>query len=94
VEEWRGHEKSWLGVVTSGPGPGGGAADFFLLRTSRMVTPTITNPERDQFGLGGVKAKDVIFAVHPDVFDQESLYSIQYEIDSKKLTGSLQPFAD
>jgi len=49
---------------------------------------------RDQLGLGGVKAKDIVFAIHPDLFDKKTLYPVQNEVDSKKLTWGLQPFAD
>ena len=48
---------------------------------------------RDELGLGGMKAKDVVFAVHPDLFDKKSLYPIQNEVDSKKFTGGPEPFA-
>ena len=48
---------------------------------------------RNQLGLSGVKAKDVVFAVHADLFNKKSLYPIKNEVDSKKFTGGPEPFA-
>src|ERR1700722_6957857 len=74
--------------------PGRRGSGFLFIEDQQNGYACYHQSGRDQFGLGGMKAKDVVFAVHPDLFDKKPLYPIQNEVDSKKLTGGLQSFAD
>ena len=74
--------------------PGRRGSGFLFVKDQQKDYACYYQSGRDQFGLCGMKAKDVVFAVHPDLFDKKSLYPIQDEVDSKKLTGGFQPFAD
>ena len=55
--------------------------------------PGYDKPRGYQLCLGGMKPKDVVFAVDPDILDKETLDTVEDQVEPKESAGYGQAFA-